>query len=69
MLKSFTNIQRLEAPDFVISQSPEPNGDLPKGSKIVLVVSQGTEFIKIPNLNGEPADAAKRMLEDRWAHR
>jgi len=53
-----------EAPDFVISQSPESNGDLPKGSKIVLVVSQGTEFIKIPNLNGEPADAAKRLLED-----
>ncbi|MEY4105629.1 MAG: hypothetical protein RLZZ478_992 [Actinomycetota bacterium] len=53
-----------EAPDFVISQLPEPSGDLPKGSKIILVVSQGTEFIKIPNLGSKPSDEAQRILED-----
>lgn len=53
-----------EAPDFVIAQLPEPSGDLPKGSKIILIVSQGTEFIKIPNLIYKPADEAKKLLED-----
>lgn len=53
-----------EAPDFVIAQLPEPSGDLPKGSKIILIVSQGTEFIKIPNLISKPADEAKKLLED-----
>jgi len=53
-----------EAPDFVIAQLPEPSGDLPKGSKIILLVSQGTEFIKIPNLISKPADEAKKLLED-----
>lgn len=53
-----------EAADFVIAQLPEPSGDLPKGSKIILIVSQGTEFIKIPNLISKPADEAKKLLED-----
>ncbi|MBM3719526.1 MAG: Stk1 family PASTA domain-containing Ser/Thr kinase [Actinobacteria bacterium] len=53
-----------EAPDFVIAQLPEPSGDLPKGSKIILIVSQGTEFIKIPNLISKPTDEAKKLLED-----
>lgn len=53
-----------EAPDAVIDQIPAPSGDLPKGSKIVLVVSQGTEFIKIPNLISKTADEAEKFLKD-----
>lgn len=53
-----------EAPDAVIEQLPTPSGDLPKGSKIVLVVSQGTEFIKIPNLGSKTQDEAEKILKD-----
>ncbi len=48
----------------VISQNPSPNQTLPKGSSVVLVVSQGTEFVFIPNLLSLSSDEARKILND-----
>ena len=48
----------------VISQNPSPNQTLPKGSAVVLVVSQGTEFVFIPNVLSLSSDEARKILND-----
>lgn len=48
----------------VISQAPASNQALPKGSAIVLVISQGTEYVFIPNVLSLQGAEAKDLLED-----
>lgn len=48
----------------VISQTPSPNQTLPKGSKVILAVSQGTEFVFIPNVLSLSSDEARKILND-----
>ena len=48
---------------FVISTDPAANASKVKGSKINLVVSKGIETVKVPNVVGMKADAAKSALE------
>jgi len=48
----------------VIVQVPAANQPLPKGSAIVLTVSQGTEYVFIPNVLSLEGAEAKRLLTD-----
>ena len=48
----------------VISQAPVSNQSLPKGSPIVLTISQGTEFVFIPNVLSLSARDATELLTD-----
>lgn len=48
----------------VISQNPTPNQTLPKGSSVILIVSQGTEFVFIPNVLSLSSDEARKILSD-----
>ena len=47
----------------VISQSPDANTSGKKGDTITLVVSQGVESVKVPDLSGMTQDEAKSALE------
>ena len=47
----------------VIRQDPDTGSTAPKGSKITLVISRGTEFIFIPNLYSLTESAARTSLE------
>ena len=46
----------------VISQTPEGNGTGKKGDTVTLVVSQGTESVKVPDLSGQTQDGASSAL-------
>lgn len=46
----------------VISQDPQANTHQPKGSKITLTVSKGTQQITVPDLSGKSADDVKKLL-------
>ena len=48
----------------VIVQVPAANQPLPKGSAIVLTISQGTEYVFIPNVLSLEGAEAKRLLTD-----
>lgn len=48
----------------VVSQSPDGGGTLPKGTKIVIIVSQGTENVFIPNVYSLSQEKATSLLED-----
>ena len=48
----------------VISQAPIENQPLPKGSAIVLYLSQGTEYVFIPNVLSLGGDQARKILND-----
>lgn len=48
----------------VINQFPTPNQTLAKGGKILLTISEGSEFIFIPNVLSLPTDQARDLLED-----
>ena len=48
----------------VISQAPASNQSLPKGSAIILYVSQGTEYVFIPNVLSLKSDEARKILSD-----
>lgn len=48
----------------VISQQPAANQPLPKGSAIVLTISQGTEFVFIPNVLSLTSNEARDILAD-----
>lgn len=48
----------------VISQAPVVNDALPKGSTIVLTISEGTEYLFIPNVLSLRSDEARELLED-----
>ena len=49
---------------MVISQIPTGSVAVPKGSKVVLTVSKGTEFVYIPNLLSIPESVAINTLKD-----
>lgn len=51
--------------DSVVKQSPEPNTEIKKGSKIDLVLSLGKKYAysKVPNVTGKTPDEAKALLE------
>ena len=48
----------------VISQTPTGNVTIPRGSKVVLTVSKGSEFVYIPNLLSMPESVAVNTLKD-----
>ena len=48
----------------VISQEPNSNGKLPKGSKISIVISKGSEFVFVPNLFSLTESKASSILKD-----
>ena len=48
----------------VISQAPTANQPLPKGSAVILTISQGTEFVFIPNVLSLTREEARGLLSD-----
>lgn len=48
----------------VVSQTPAGNIDAPKNSKVMLVVSKGSEYVYIPNLFSIQESVAINILED-----
>ena len=52
------------AQNKVISQSPQGNGQGKKGDTVALVVSRGTESIKVPEVKLKSLTAAKSTLEN-----
>ena len=48
----------------VISQDPISSGSLPKGSKITITISKGSEFIYVPNLFSLTESKAVSILKD-----
>ena len=48
----------------VISQSPEGSNSIEKGSKIILAVSKGPEFVFVPNVLGKSKNNAALDLEN-----
>ena len=49
---------------LVISQSPEKSESIEKGSKILLLVSKGPEFVFVPNVLGKNRNSATLDLEN-----
>ena len=49
---------------LVISQSPAGGTPAPKGSKVSLVISKGSQYVFIPNVASLKLAAAKQALED-----
>lgn len=47
----------------VISQTPAA-GQVPRGTAVTITVSQGPEFVKVPNVVGKKVADAARILED-----
>jgi serine/threonine-protein kinase len=48
----------------VITQIPGSDQPLPKGSKIVIIVSDGSEFVFVPNVLGKTLEEARDILTD-----
>ncbi|MEE1086607.1 MAG: Stk1 family PASTA domain-containing Ser/Thr kinase [Schaedlerella sp.] len=48
----------------VISTDPEHGEEVDKGSNITIYVSKGSEKVKVPNVVGESASSAQRILEN-----
>ena len=48
----------------VITQIPGSDQPLPKGSKIVIIVSDGSEFVFVPNVLGKTLEEASDILKD-----
>ena len=53
-----------EIKGIVISQKPEGSQNLPKGSSITLVISKGSEFVSVPNVQNKTAADATRDLQN-----
>lgn len=51
--------------DQVLSQSPQPNGELRRGDTVLVVVSGGTEEFQMPDVVGEGVALATSTLEGR----
>jgi serine/threonine-protein kinase len=52
----------------VISQKPADGNTYPKGSKVSIVVSQGSEYVFVPNIYSLGQDKATSLLEDMNLH-
>ncbi|MEN3013028.1 MAG: PASTA domain-containing protein [Endomicrobiia bacterium] len=48
----------------VISQQPPPKALVKKNTEILIVLSKGTQLIKIPDLKGKDLQEAKRILQE-----
>ena len=48
----------------VIRQSPESGTMVSEGTKVTIVVSQGTQFVKVPDLKNMTEKEARKALED-----
>jgi serine/threonine protein kinase len=53
-----------EMKGIVISQKPDGSQSLPKGSTITLVISKGSEFVSVPNVQNKTAAEATRDLQN-----
>jgi len=53
-----------EMKGIVISQKPDGSQTLPKGSTITLVISKGSEFVSVPNVQNKTAAEATRDLQN-----
>ena len=53
-----------EMKGIVISQKPEGSQNLPKGSTITLVISKGSEYVSVPNVQNKTATEATRDLQN-----
>lgn len=51
--------------DNVIDQSPKPGAQVPEGSRVTLIVSNGPPPVTIPNFVGMPVDAARALASKR----
>ena len=51
------------APGRVVSQSPEPNTEVPAGQTVIIRISQGPEFPTMPDVVGTAVDNARQQLE------
>lgn len=49
--------------DKVIGTDPEIGTEVPKGTRVVLIVSLGVETVKVPDVIGKPLASAKAELE------
>ncbi|MCX8007767.1 MAG: Stk1 family PASTA domain-containing Ser/Thr kinase [Coriobacteriia bacterium] len=47
----------------VISSEPTAGAQVPKGSKVAIVVSKGTQLVKVPDVTGKTKADAQRILE------
>ncbi len=53
-----------EVPEgVVISSEPTGGAQVPKGSKVAIVVSKGTQLVKVPDVTGKTKADAQRILE------
>lgn len=52
-------------PGLVISQDPESSDSINKGSKVILNISKGPEFVYIPNVISKSANQATLDLENK----
>lgn len=52
------------AAGYIISQSIDPDSQVPKGTEIVLYVSKGSEMIMLPDVKGANCEEAQKRLED-----
>jgi eukaryotic-like serine/threonine-protein kinase len=50
--------------DLVIRQNPEPDSQVPKGTKVDLIVSKGPKTVKVPDLTGRTIAEAENMLKN-----
>jgi serine/threonine-protein kinase len=57
---AFSNVVEL---GVIIDQDPKPGTRLEKGKQITVTVSQGPEFVTLPNVQGQTAAQAKGALE------
>jgi len=48
----------------VISSEPVSDVDVPKGSKVAIIVSKGTELLKVPDVVGKKRAAAEKTITD-----
>lgn len=49
---------------YVVSQDPAPETELAEGSPVTVTVSQGPEFITLPNLANQPQTQAQQELQN-----
>ena len=50
---------------YVISQTPEAGESVSEGDTVTIVISQGKEAVKVPDLSGYSESEAKKALEDK----
>ena len=49
----------------VIGQDPGPGSSLTRGTEVTIIVSTGAGSVIVPNVEGQPEDSAREILQDR----